>query len=272
MYSTEQKGYETRICLAQPDPQSPLETIAVWGAIDAAHVVARQPPFPHAFVEFFYTLTGLSWAQAQGDMAADLHAVIVSVLQQQHIPVTSVTVFAVRDSSSAKSAQVNFSVQLRVPRGKVRSVRAFVVKGDAVVSGELAARYASKYPMLSSFRLGGIPVVVVSALPVGLRVLVWSVLVLVVGCVGTLCVLYRRAIGRSVVWVMEEYRNGRRRRQGEEMGIPLNMTYLPKENTVNRDAMSFETPYGDIHLVTPLITVKNDQEMEGFCQAAAIVQ
>ena len=76
--------------------------------------------------------------------------------------------------------------------------------------------------------------------------------------------------------VMEAYRVRRRRRVCEELGVPMNMTYLPKKNTANRDAISFETPYGYIHLVTPLITAKQDkdaeQEMEGFCQAVRIVQ
>ena len=102
-------------------------------------------------------------------------------------------------------------------RSKAKAVKAFIAKGDAAVSGELAARFASKYPLLTSFKLGNTPMVKESALPTGLRVLVWCVVVLVCGGV-----------------------------------------------------------YGDIHLVTPLITAKQDkdaeQEMEGFCQAVRIVQ
>lgn len=56
-----------------------------------------------------------------------------------------------------------------------------------------------------------------SALPTGLRVLVWCVVVLVCGGVTVVCVVYRKEIRRGVVTVMEAYRMRRRRRVCEEL-------------------------------------------------------
>ena len=106
-------------------------------------------------------------------------------------------------------------------------------------------------------------------MPTWLRVLIWIGVVLCVGAATVLVIKYRVALWRMINDVVNGYRERRRRDVCDEMGIPYNMTYLPKKSEANGEAMSFETPYGEIHLVPPVVRPK-DQDYDGYIQAVSM--
>lgn len=268
VYNASSKGFVQRFCAAVSDPADPMNTRGEWGPTDSTHLVRRVPQYPGAFVEFMYVLSGLSWSEAY-EMAGDLRAVMDSVVRKHNLPVQAITVFRVSDTSSLKTAKVLFSIQLKTKLAQAHAVASFINGGDSYVSRELVDLFGSKYPTLTDFRLSNFPLVIQSRMPTWLRVLIWIGVVLCVGAATVLVIKYRVALWRMIDDVVNGYRERRRRDVCDEMGIPYNMTYLPKKSEANGEAMSFETPYGEIHLVPPVVRPK-DQDYDGYIQAVSM--
>ena len=79
-----------------------------------------------------------------------------------------------------------------------------------------------------------------------------------------LVIMYRRQLLHGYHELAHNYRQNRRKEVYESLGIPADMYFLPNEGG---GEMSFETPYGDIHLVTPVVKPKKRIYSESFVQA-----
>ena len=96
------------------------------------------------------------------------------------------------------------------------------------------------------------------------KILIVGVPSIVAVTLVVLLIVYRRPLLHGYHEVAHNYRQNRRKEVYESLGIPADMYFLPKEGG---GEMSFETPYGDIHLVTPIVKPKKRVYSESFVQA-----
>ena len=82
---------------------------------------------------------------------------------------------------------------------------------------------------------------------------------------------YRRPIRRWYCRATSAYRERRRQVVFEEYNIPYNMYYEPAEIKNKTTLRSFETPYGEMYLVEPLIQQTNVEYGREFIVAASDV-
>ena len=96
------------------------------------------------------------------------------------------------------------------------------------------------------------------------RVLVIGLSLLSVVIVLLLLYRYREPIWRWIHSVVDGYREKRRRQVFEDLDLTYGMYYKAKEKD---GVQSFETPYGDIYFVKPLVESSQPVYPESFVQA-----
>ena len=96
------------------------------------------------------------------------------------------------------------------------------------------------------------------------RALVIGVSILFVLVVALLVYRHRVRIWKWIHSVVDGYRERRRRQVFEELDLVYGMYYKAKEK---EGIQSFETPYGDIYMVKPLVESSQPVYPETFVQA-----
>ena len=99
------------------------------------------------------------------------------------------------------------------------------------------------------------------------RVLVTVASVLCVAVVAFLLYRYRVPIRKWIHAVVGGYREKRRRQIFEDLDLVYGMYYKAKEKD---GVQSFETPYGDIYVVKPLVESSKPEYPETFVQAWSV--
>ena len=124
---------------------------------------------------------------------------------------------------------------------------------------------SESYKSVESIELRFNPVIVVAPKTLFEKIMIVGVPSAVGVTLVILIIVYRRPLLHGYYQVVLNYRQSRRKEVYESMGIPIDMYFLPKEGA---GEVNFETPYGDIHLVTPLVKTKKRIYSESFVQAS----
>lgn len=240
-------GFLQRRCAERPDATIPAVRDAAWDAVDDAHVVRSAPTYGEAFVRLALRVLQLPLA-ALPLARDDLPELLRCALEAARVDVRRVALFAAADRSSPFLADFLFSFQVETAAASgERVVAALRAQEEALRAQLLALR--TVYHTVTLCAIEGTPVILVAPLPLWQRVLRavgWAALLLALAAVlwkfrKNIAGVYRK----STRW----YRQRRRAEVMEEMGYPLDLYFIPKPSPANPKGISFETPYGDIHLV-----------------------
>lgn len=138
------------------------------------------------------------------------------------------------------------------------------VKGASDRLYDCLLHRSSNYAHVTSLSLRYPPMVVKPHLTTLERLLVTGVSILCVAAITLLLYRYRVPIGKWVHRVVGGYREKRRRQVFEDLDLVYGMYYKAREKD---GIQSFETPYGDIYMVKPLVGSSQPVYPESFVQA-----
>lgn len=170
----------------------------------------------------------------------------------QYMPM-EVSVFDIRDDSTPLESIFTIYIQIGI-RSKYADSIADHIKHNSQ-NLLLAMRIVSdgRYKDVDSMELSYDPIVINHPKEKWEVILQVAVVCLVVGLLVALIWVKRKNIASVYHRLTSQYRHERRVAVLEELGFPVDMTYIPRE-TGDPDVRLFETPYGNICLVKPLVS------------------
>ena len=179
-----------------------------------------------------------------------------------------VAVFDIRDDSTPLESIFTINVHISIQSKYAESIADHIKSNYQNLLLAMRIVSGGRYKDVDSIRLSYDPVVINHPKEKWEVVLQVVVVCLVAGLLITLIWVKRKNIASVYHRLTSQYRHRRRVAVLEELGLPVDMTYIPRD-TGNPDVQLFETPYGNICLVKPL--VPSIPRLEGnFVEASSI--
>ena len=263
--SHEEKGYVIRYCYKMTNDTNPLDVFGKWDP-PIRHTVSKIPNRGYAFNEFVLFISGMNVDTGILYSPYDLEEVYQWIFEMEKVDVKSIRVFRIEDGSSGSTARINVFIQVTSKVRVADQIQRIVDNTPVVVLNKLIELDSRRYPTSISVVLNGRSTIITRPKET------WEIVVECVCIVGTLGLLslvmwvYRKAISNGYKRVCNAYRMRRRQVVFEEYGLPYDMWFNPIEIANETTLKSFETPYGEIHLVEPLVTC-SEKKLEGFVVA-----
>ena len=257
-----EKGFSTRLCKKVLNDTNPLVVKGEWES-EEKRVVKKNPDRGYVFNEFVLILHGVNAETGVTDLPNDIETLYSWIFEEERVGVDGIKVFRVEDSAYGSESTITLFMQIQSEQKLAKRVQKIIMNTVLVVDHELVKQFPQRYSSTIEVLLNGEPNIIVR------RKDKWEVIVEVVIGVGVLSIVtavgwcYRRPIRRWYCRTTSEYRERRRQVVFDEYNIPYNMYYEPAEIKNKTTLRSFETPYGEMYLVEPLIqhtSVEYDRE------------
>lgn len=252
VFNDQEKGFILRYCRKVVNETNPLEIQGVWDPEDR-WVVNRLPNRGNAFNEFQLILSGVNVRTGFLFLPKDLEELYSWIFEEDHVQVDAIHVYRVEDSSSDSQSIVTVFIQICSKAKLAKTIRKIISDTPLVIENKLVALHPSHYVNSITIAINGEPTIIIKPKEKWESILEICIILLVASFVILLCWIYRKALSKWYRRVTRMYRMKRRQVVFEEFDLPVNMYYDPKEIKNDTTYLSFETPYGDIHLVKPLV-------------------
>lgn len=247
-----EKGFGIRVCQKVVNETNPLVVTGEW---DPANyfVVKKVPHRGYSFIEFVMIMSNVNKEVSYLFTPFDLEEVYTWIFSEEKVDVFGIRVYRISDGSSNYKSTFTFFVQVITKSKQSQKAKMAISNSPLVVASQLAKLYPEHYSTSLDIVLNGDPVIIDRPKDTWVIVLQICSISIIVLIIIVLLWIYRKALWNGYKRISNEYRMRRRKVVFDEYDLPYNMSYDPKEITSESTLLSFETPYGDIHLVQPLI-------------------
>lgn len=247
-----EKGFAVRVCQKVVNETNPLVVAGEWDP--ATFFVVKKVPYRgFSFVEFVMIISNVNKEVSYLFTPLDLEEVYTWIFSEEKVEVFGISVYRISDGSSNYKSTFTYFIQVITKSKLSQKAKMAISNSPLVVESQLAKSHPERYSTSLDVILNGDPVIIVRPKDTWIIVLQICAISIIVLTIIVLVWIYRKPLRNGYKRVSNGYRMRRRKVVFDEYDLPYNMSYDPKEITSETTLLSFETPYGDIHLVKPLI-------------------
>ena len=247
-----EKGFSTRFCKRTVNDTNPLLVTGEWQS-EEKRIVMRKPNRGYVFNEFILILHGVNADTAFIDLPGDIEYLYTWIFEEEKVNVENIKVYRVEDSTYGSISTITLFVQIQSGQKLAKRVQKIIINTVLVIDHELVKQFPQRYSNTIEVLLNGNPVIIIRSKETWEIIVEVSIVIVTLSLVIALCLYYRKPIRKWYLRGITAYRERRRMVVFEEYNIPCNMYYEPTEIRNNTTLRSFETPYGEMYLVEPLI-------------------
>lgn len=256
-----EKGYCIRYCNKRVNDTNPLIIYGIWSS-EQKQIVKKVPNRGYAFVEFMLIFHGINVDVGYILTPEYLESLYEWIFEQEKLQRVEIQVYRIEDRSKPYDSTFNYFLQVKCHTKQANTIKNIISTTIPVVISELISLHPTVYPSTLDIILNGNPTIIIKPKELWEIILEISIWVVVISSICIILWIYRKEIKKWYNRVSNAYRMRRRQAVFEEFGLPINMYYNPKESELETTIASFETPYGDIHLVKPLIQPKQKEKCD----------
>lgn len=197
----------------------------------------------------------------------DLEEIYQWIFMMEKVDVTGVHVYRVEDNIHSSVSSVNLFLQITSKVRHANQIQKILMDTPVVVLSKLVELYPQRYTNTMLFSINGNPTVITRPKEKWEMIVEATAVLLTIGCFVIVFYIYRKALQKWYHKVSGSYRMKRRQVVCDEYSIPYNMWFNPKEVKNDTTVKSFDTAYGEIHLVDPLLH-PSEETHDGFIVAS----